>query len=269
MNALLKIQAFLSAPKDKKNQHGGYTYRTAEGIIEELKPLLKETNSTLVITDEIVVVGGEIKVELDYNEAEPIVNAKDKSITYPLAKETHSGRVYVKSTATLTQYYEEGVKSYTTWSACGYARECDRKKGLDVAQITGSASSYSKKYALSNLFAIDNGEPDADADADDKDNGAPSAPAKPAPEKPATPASANEPTPEEIQKIRDEAFEMLDTIQLQYPDVDNVVFKLTDKIDTLGKFIGWARKNPTKGKAETYKSALDMAVTWVAQNIKK
>ena len=119
---LVAIQERLKAPKGQENKFGGYKYRSCEDILEAVKPLLKDEDLALTISDEIVEVGG---------------------------------RVYVKATATLM-----GPETYISTSA--YAREAETKKGMDDSQITGSASSYARKYALNGLFAIDDTK-DADA----------------------------------------------------------------------------------------------------------
>lgn len=116
MIELIKIQATLKAPKAHRNNFGGYNYRSCEDILEALKPLCATHNCFVNIFDEIVEVGG---------------------------------RIYVKATATI--YNAEG-KSV---SSVAYAREEESKKGMDSAQVTGSASSYARKYALNGLFAID------------------------------------------------------------------------------------------------------------------
>ena len=113
MNILNKIQKELKAPKNQYNAFGKYKYRSCEDILEAVKPLLN--NATLVINDEMVVIGE---------------------------------RYYIKATATLT----EADKSI---SATAYAREPEEKKGMDSAQITGATSSYARKYALNGLFLID------------------------------------------------------------------------------------------------------------------
>ena len=118
------IQSSLKAPKGQTNKFGGYRYRSAEDILEALKPLLGEWGCSLVIQDEMVEVGG---------------------------------RVYVKASANIIDNDSESVLSTTA-----FAREADVKKGMDDAQITGSASSYARKYALNGLFAIDDTkDPDA------------------------------------------------------------------------------------------------------------
>jgi hypothetical protein len=113
MEILKKIQKELKAPKNQYNAFGKYKYRSCEDILEAVKPLLN--NATLVINDEMVVIGE---------------------------------RYYIKATATLT----EADKSI---SATAYAREPEEKKGMDEAQITGATSSYARKYALNGLFLID------------------------------------------------------------------------------------------------------------------
>jgi len=118
------IQSSLKAPKGQTNKFGGYRYRSAEDILEALKPLLGEWGCSLVIQDEMVEVGG---------------------------------RVYVKASANLIDNETESVLSTSA-----FAREAEVKKGMDDAQITGSASSYARKYALNGLFAIDDTkDPDA------------------------------------------------------------------------------------------------------------
>lgn len=124
MQNLIAIQQLLKAPKNQKNNFGGYKYRSCEDILEAVKPLLKDMECGLIIRDEIV--------------------------------ET-SNRVYVKATASLYNRIGELIAEST-----GYAREEETKKGMDASQITGAASSYARKYALNGLFAIDDTK-DADA----------------------------------------------------------------------------------------------------------
>jgi hypothetical protein len=126
---LVKIQAELKAPKGQFNAFGKYKYRNAEDIIEAVKPILFKYGTALVITDEVLQVGD---------------------------------RIYVQATATLLDDTDNSISSK------GWAREEEVKKGMDAAQITGSASSYARKYALNGLFAIDDTK-DADATNDHKD----------------------------------------------------------------------------------------------------
>lgn len=149
--SLLEIQSKLKAPKGLRNTFGNYNYRNTEGILEAVKPLLKEEGVTLKITDSLEAIGD---------------------------------RYYVKATAILTKGTErEEVSSY--------AREEETKKGMDSSQITGTSSSYARKYALNGLFLIDDTK---DADSDEyvkqtKDDSAkPATKTTTAPKVPSTPA---------------------------------------------------------------------------------
>lgn len=126
MKELISIQSELKAPKTQFNKFGGYKYRKAEDILEAVKPLLAKQKCTLIITDDIVLVGN---------------------------------RIYVKATATIKN--EKGECETST----GWAREEETKKGMDGSQITGASSSYARKYALNGLFAIDDNA-DSDATND-------------------------------------------------------------------------------------------------------
>lgn len=115
-NILSEIQTELKAPKGQRNNFGNYNYRSAEDILEAVKPILKKHTCALIISDDVVSI---------------------------------EGRVYVKSEAILIS---ENVRiAY----AVGFAREAESKKGMDESQITGSASSYARKYALNGLLCID------------------------------------------------------------------------------------------------------------------
>ena len=117
-NKLMLIQASLKAPKNQKNAFGGYNYRSCEDILEAVKPLLYETQTTLTISDEVVEVGG---------------------------------RIYVKATATLKDCESWEIIE----SVSALARESETKKWMDESQITWASSSYVRKYALNGLFCID------------------------------------------------------------------------------------------------------------------
>lgn len=130
MEKLLKIQTRLVATKDKPNDFGGFTYRSAEDILAKVKPLLAENNCFITLSDEIVEVGG-----------------------------WH----YVKATAMFTDI-EAGQSTFTT----GFAREVESRKGNDAAQITGACSSYARKYALCGLLAIDDAKQDPDSNEQTK-----------------------------------------------------------------------------------------------------
>lgn len=124
MQRLIKIQNELKAPKNQRNNFGGYNYRSCEDILEAVKPILLKNNVSLVLSDDIVCVGN---------------------------------RYYVKATATL--FGDDGKEIIHT---SAMAREAENKKGQDDSQITGATSSYARKYALNGLFCIDDTK-DADA----------------------------------------------------------------------------------------------------------
>lgn len=119
---LNKVQTELKAPKTQENKFGGYKYRSCEDILEALKELEAKHSFCTLLSDEIMLV---------------------------------ANRIYVKATAKF-------VCDKGEISVSAYAREAEAKKGMDEAQITGSASSYARKYALNGLFAIDDTK-DADA----------------------------------------------------------------------------------------------------------
>lgn len=123
MKKLLEIQSELKAPKGQYNSFGKYKYRSCEDILEAVKPICKKHGVTLTLSDEMVQIGE---------------------------------RYYIKATATVTDGTEE--KTVTA-----FAREPEVKKGMDDSQITGTASSYARKYALNGLFCIDDTK-DADTD---------------------------------------------------------------------------------------------------------
>lgn len=144
MKELNVIQTRLHAPKDKTNAFGGYKYRSLESILEDLKPLLKETGCTITFSDTIQQVGD---------------------------------RYYIATTCTLKNAAGE-TETSTAW-----AREQEQKKGMDEAQVTGSASSYARKYAVCSLLAIDdNQEPDMMDNREEGQKPARKAKAAPAPQ---------------------------------------------------------------------------------------
>lgn len=120
---LIKVIEKLKAPKNQKNNFGGYKYRSCEDILEAVKPLLNKEGLRLKISDEICEIGD---------------------------------RIYVKATVTITD--GENSESNTA-----FAREALTKKGMDESQITGTASSYARKYALNGFLCIDDTK-DADTD---------------------------------------------------------------------------------------------------------
>ncbi len=124
---LAEIQLALIAPKNQYNSFGKYHYRSCEDILEGLKPCLAKVKAAVTVSDEIVLIGE---------------------------------RYYIKATATLR---DTETSEYISNTA--YAREEDTKKGMDASQVTGSTSSYARKYALNGLFCIDDVK-----DADTRDN---------------------------------------------------------------------------------------------------
>ena len=123
-----KIQAVqnrIKAGKDAYNSFGRYQYRNIETITKEARPLLTEQGLTLMLTDDLVEVGG---------------------------------NVYVKAIARITDT-ETGETVETT----AYAREAQDKKGMDASQMTGSASTYARKYAVQGLLLLDDGKQDPDS----------------------------------------------------------------------------------------------------------
>lgn len=121
-NPMATIQAMVKAPKNQFNSFGKYAYRSAEDIVEAVKPIINPLGFHLTLSDEVILVGE---------------------------------RYYIKSTASISN-------GQLTFSASAFAREEFDKKGMDTAQISGSTGSYSRKYALNGLFALDDTkDPDA------------------------------------------------------------------------------------------------------------
>lgn len=116
ISKLIKIQSELKAPKNQENKFGGFKYRSCEDILEALKPLLSKYELLLTLNDEIIMIGN---------------------------------RYYVQATAKVTDSSGEYIQ------ARAFARESEEKAKMDSSQVTGSASSYARKYALNGLFCID------------------------------------------------------------------------------------------------------------------
>lgn len=127
---LIKVQKELKAPKNQRNSFGNYNYRSCEDILEALKPVLAENGATVFISDK------------------------------PIVKENLWS--YIESTVTFVD-----IENGDSVTVTAFARESESKKGMDVSQITGSASSYARKYALNGLFLIDDTK---DADTDEQHN---------------------------------------------------------------------------------------------------
>ena len=121
---LMTVQTKLRAPKGQYNSFGKYSYRSCEDILEALKPLLAEVGAIVNVSDEIKLIGN---------------------------------RFYVEATAMFLD-----CETGDSVVARASAREDETKKGMDLAQVTGSVSSYARKYALNGLFAIDDNK-DSDA----------------------------------------------------------------------------------------------------------
>lgn len=111
------VQQKIKVEKGQYNKFGGYNYRSCEDILKAVKPLCEETKTTIILDDELILVGE---------------------------------RYYIQATATIS----DGNEKISTKA---FAREEEAKKGMDGSQITGSASSYARKYALCGLLAIDDG----------------------------------------------------------------------------------------------------------------
>lgn len=153
---LLNAQSELKAPKGQYNSFGKYKYRSAEDILEAVKPINAKNGVLLTITDEPVLIG-------DWH--------------------------YIKATATVT----DGTDNI---SVTAYARESETKKGQDVSQITGTASSYARKYALNGLYLIDDTK---DADTDEYTKQA--QPKRSAPQK-SSPTSNVKPSSKDIGELK-------------------------------------------------------------------
>lgn len=126
---LLLIQQELKAPKGQYNSFGKYHYRSCEDILEAVKPIAHKNGCVVTVNDYVDLIGN---------------------------------RYYIRATATVTDV-ETGEAVHNT----AYARESAEKKGMDDSQVTGTASSYARKYALNGLFAIDDTK---DADTDEHKN---------------------------------------------------------------------------------------------------
>ena len=122
VSKIIEVQSRLKAPKGQWNAFSKFNYRSAEDILEALKPLLAEVGLLQTISDEVVLIGD---------------------------------RYYIRATVTVKHEDEE-------LCVTAYAREAESKKGMDESQITGSASSYARKYALNGMWCIDDTK-DADS----------------------------------------------------------------------------------------------------------
>ena len=130
---LMLVQSKLKAPKNQYNSFGKYSYRSCEDILEGLKPLLNEVEAIITLNDEVVNIGE---------------------------------RFYIKAIATFID-----IATGEKVEVSALAREDETKKGMDLAQVTGSVSSYARKYALNGLFAIDDTKDSDSTNKHDKDKG--------------------------------------------------------------------------------------------------
>lgn len=123
---LRDIQTEVNVEKTHENKFGGFMYRNVEDIYKAVKEIEKVYNVVLIMKDDLV---------------------------------TEGERAYIKATATL---YD--IEENTQIDTYGYAEIDSGKAKMDKSQITGSASSYAKKYALSALLLLDDTK-DADSEA--------------------------------------------------------------------------------------------------------
>ena len=128
---LMNIQKELKAPKGQYNSFGKYKYRSCEDILESVKPLLEKYKVTIILSDKLEQIGE---------------------------------RYYIRAKAILID-----TESNNSIENTAYAREEETKKGMDGSQITGTSSSYARKYALNGLLLIDDTK-DADTDEFTKEN---------------------------------------------------------------------------------------------------
>ena len=194
---LTEVQNELKAPKSKSNSFGKYNYRSCEDILEAVKPILKAKRLAMTVKDDVFNIGD---------------------------------RFYIM--ATVTVFDCESEEKVTTTA---YARENADKKGMDGSQITGSSSSYARKYALNGMFAIDDTK-DADSwNTHDKDRTV---------EK----KEAERATEEQIAKLRalykgkeDKLTELLDKYDITNPvqfkrmEIQSVIDKLEAKLKQASK----------------------------------
>ena len=129
---LIEVQSKLKAPKSQFNKFGNYAYRNCEDILEALKPILNQVKAVVNISDEVVLVGE---------------------------------RYYIKA---VVKFIDAETGEFVEASAI--AREEESKKGMDSSQLTGSTSSYARKYALNGLFAIDDTKDSDTTNTHGKDN---------------------------------------------------------------------------------------------------
>lgn len=198
LEKLMHIQTELKAPKGQYNSFGKYKFRSAEDILEAVKPYLKTYRVCLLLSDSIKTVG-----------EETIKTTSEKTITDSVAL-----RTYLVATAKLCDLDSDDVISVSA-----EAREPQTKTGMDSSQITGTASSYARKYALNGLFCIDDTK-DADTDEYHKQT--------------VKPATTTAKTVEEYSKLIDDCEDEQSINRLFY-EWSKVYGKGTDNYNALSK----------------------------------
>jgi len=154
---MVDIQTNLKVPKGQINKFGNYKYRSSEDILEEVKPLLKKHDLTLKVDEELIEI---------------------------------SDLVCIRTTVTITDRADEKM------SAVAYVGVDPNRKGMDIGQSFGASSSYAKKYALGNLFLLDDTK-----DLDAIDNKATQS--KPSPKKQYKKSAPKSITESQIKRLRE------------------------------------------------------------------
>ena len=177
---LAEVQKELKAPKGQHNKFGNYDYRSCEDIIEAAKPLCIANGLVLNVSDSIKYIGE---------------------------------RYYIEATATVTDIDDDKQVEITA-----FAREAEDQKGMAAAQVTGSTSSYARKYALNGLFGIDDTKDDDTKDKPKKD------------EAPKDKKEAPKDTPVSVQMLEEA---ILGSGKIVQDVIDGYNSKATKKIDKL------------------------------------
>ena len=202
---LADIQKTLKAPKSQLNKFGGYKYRSCEDILEAVKPLLGDT--ILTISDELVLIGE---------------------------------RYYIKATAMMQDCLDN-----TNITVSAYAREEETKKGMDASQITGSASSYARKYALNGLLLIDDTK-DADATNTHREE-----------TKPVTPDPTPPPAPKPQEAPKQDAGTVSEAQRKR-------LFAISNKSDkSKSDITGWLKDHGMMSSKELKQTKYDELVKWI------
>lgn len=178
---LMQIQRDLKAPKGQFNSFGKYPYRSCEDILEAVKPLCHKHNTLVTLADEVVLIGP---------------------------------WMYVRAEAAILDCDGEGTELVVS----AFARETETRKGMDASQITGSASSYARKYALNGLFCIDDAK-DADTQERPPEQAQrptpPTPPARPVQAPPAADPPSTSPA-QEMPPYKQQAIPMSDGLRKAY-----------------------------------------------------